>query len=130
MSLYHLNYNINEFSLLMYVQAFAVPDALGVIAVEGVPEVESRRALLLPLAAQLANLPHEALKKYTVPESNFSVGWSRGKEHLQAGRVDSLKGSFYANPLVDDPAVDVSADVRQQYHSVILSLTVGQHVPC
>lgn len=42
--------------------------------------------LTLPLAAKLEN-----------PEGKYLTGWSRGKETLKNGQVDTLKGSYYAN---------------------------------
>lgn len=82
-------------------QAFAEPDSLGVIAVDGISELLESRAALLPLAAQLAGLPKQALSKLEHPSSNYLIGWSRGKEILANGEPDTNKGSFYANPLVD-----------------------------
>lgn len=32
-------------------------------------------------------------------QSSYLVGWSRGKETLKDGRYDTLKGSYYANPV-------------------------------
>jgi hypothetical protein len=94
-------------------QAFATPDALGVIAVAGVPELAKLRADLLPLATQLANLPKETLLRLTHPESKYSVGWSCGQERPREGEQDTLKGSFYANPLVDVPEDETSATEPQ-----------------
>jgi hypothetical protein len=89
-------------------QAFAEPDSLGVIAVDGIPDLKESRAALLPLAAQLAALPERVLAGLEHPHSNYLIGWSRGKEILVNGEPDVNKGSFYANPLVDrrwqDPA--------------------------
>lgn len=83
-------------------QAFALPDSLGVIAVSDVPHVTERRRRLLPLAARLAQLGDDVLDCYTRPDCDYSVGWSRGQESMSPGQRDSLKGSFYANPLTDD----------------------------
>jgi hypothetical protein len=33
--------------------------------------------------------------------SSYSFGWSHGKEAMVQGRADTLKGSYYANPLMD-----------------------------
>lgn len=85
--------------LSVCVQAFADPDALGVIAVRDVPELTAQRAKLLPLAARLASLPAPVLQKYEHPQVKYSLGWSCGQERLQNGQPDRLKGSFYANPL-------------------------------
>lgn len=87
--------------LRVCIQAFAEPDALGVIAVEGVPELQQRRGRLLPLAAQLAGLGDANLERYVVPATKYNIGWSRGKESTQPGERDLLKGSFYANPVVN-----------------------------
>jgi hypothetical protein len=38
------------------------------------------------------------LEKLEKPEISYGRGWSRGKEKFQ-GKYDSLKGSFYADPL-------------------------------
>jgi hypothetical protein len=44
------------------------------------------------------NLPPEARAQHEDRESNYSFGWSHGKEAMVSGRPDVLKGSFYANP--------------------------------
>lgn len=74
------------------------PDGLGIVTVSGVPGFEPARARLLPLAAALAALPEAARAALEDPASNYNVGWSHGKEALDGGRLDLLKGSFYANP--------------------------------
>ena len=74
------------------------PDGLGIVTVAGVPNYAALRARLLPLAAALAALPGDARARLEDPESNYNVGWSHGKEALDGGRLDLLKGSFYANP--------------------------------
>jgi isopenicillin N synthase-like dioxygenase len=38
-------------------------------------------------------------EKLENPQSHFLVGWSLGKEKLKDGRYDTLKGSYYANPV-------------------------------
>lgn len=69
---------------------------------DGISGLLESRAKLLPLAAQLAGLPERALASLEHPKSNYLVGWSRGKEILANGEPDVNKGSFYANPLVDE----------------------------
>ena len=81
-------------------------DGLGILTVDGVPGVEELRARLLPLASRLASLDGAALARLEDPESSYSVGWSHGKEILEGGVPDTLKGSFYANPLVNRPTED------------------------
>jgi len=76
---------------------------LGLCAVRGVPGFAAARRRLLPLARTLARLPAEALEKYELPETFYTTGWSRGREKFN-GRPDLAKGSFYANPIFDDPA--------------------------
>lgn len=77
---------------------------LGIIAVRGIPDelVEARRELLY-MSRSLALLAPSTLAKYERPENNFVVGWSRGREKFR-GKLDSAKGSFYANALYSDPA--------------------------
>lgn len=98
-------------------QAFEAQDALGVVAVEGAPGLEHQRARLLPQASQLAHLASEVQARCSSPQSNYSVGWSHGQEKYKEGQADSLKGSFYANPLFDDPAAGLPQHVRETYHS-------------
>jgi isopenicillin N synthase-like dioxygenase len=38
-------------------------------------------------------------EKLEKAEANYGLGWSCGKETLADGRYDTLKGSFYANPI-------------------------------
>jgi isopenicillin N synthase-like dioxygenase len=38
-------------------------------------------------------------EKLEKPQANYGLGWSCGKETLADGRYDTLKGSFYANPI-------------------------------
>jgi len=67
--------------------------------VTDVPTLEEKRRRLLPLASRMANL--EDKTEIISESSNFQSGWSHGKE-IFAGKPDLAKGSFYANPLVDD----------------------------
>ena len=77
-------------------------DALGILSVEGVPGLQELRQRLLPMAAQIPALPEEDLSRCVVEEACYAVGWSHGKEELTPGVPDLSKGSFYANPLVND----------------------------
>lgn len=56
------------------------------------------------MAAQLANLDERQQKLIERPDTCYNVGWSRGRERLRGGDPDWNKGSFYANPLCDDPS--------------------------
>ncbi len=53
-----------------------------------------------------ANLDSTKQAKYIHSGSNYSFGWSHGKEKLE-GTFDLAKGSFYANPQHDNPSSDV-----------------------
>ncbi|KAM2313376.1 hypothetical protein EV2_027057 [Malus domestica] len=59
-------------------------------------------------ACHLANLPEEVKKVLEDPHSRYNCGWSRGKEKPESGKPDMLKGSFYANPILDSPTTDES----------------------
>ena len=77
-------------------------DGLGILAVKGVPGLQELRDRLLPMAAQIPALPKEDLETCVVEEACYAVGWSHGKEELTPGVPDLSKGSFYANPLVNN----------------------------
>ena len=84
-------------------QAFN-PGALGILLVTDVPDLPTLRAALLPCAHALAaRLSPAARARLEDPASSYQMGWSHGREALVGGRPDTAKGSFYANPLVDDP---------------------------
>ncbi|CAK0782425.1 hypothetical protein CVIRNUC_005681 [Coccomyxa viridis] len=90
-------------------------EGLGILAVAGVPSFPELRQKLLPLTAQFAALPEGVRESYADPASSYSFGWSHGKEALDGGQLDLLKGSFYANPMQDNE--DMEAHLRQQYPS-------------
>jgi isopenicillin N synthase-like dioxygenase len=54
--------------------------------------------------------------KVEKPEAKYNVGWSCGKETLADGRYDTLKGSYYANP-IHDAALEAKA--RSLYPNVV-----------
>jgi isopenicillin N synthase-like dioxygenase len=89
-------------------------EALGVILVRGIPDYEELRNRLLRQASVFANLPDDIKDRLTVPDAQYSFGWSHGKERTN-DRLDTEKGSFYANPLMDDPGANVTPEIRQQY---------------
>ncbi|KAJ8442372.1 LOW QUALITY PROTEIN: hypothetical protein Cgig2_018628 [Carnegiea gigantea] len=82
------------------------PNGLGIIAISNVPRYPSLRKSLLHLSPRLAKLPEEEKKKLEDPHSRYNFGWSHGKEKLESGKPDILKGSFYANPILDVPTKD------------------------
>jgi hypothetical protein len=85
-------------------------DGVGVLAVRGVPDLERRRKDLLPLAHRFATLSDTVKSKYERPSAFHTVGWSHGKEILD-GAPDYAKGSFYANPLVDEVMPDEATNM-------------------
>ncbi|GBF96577.1 hypothetical protein Rsub_09160 [Raphidocelis subcapitata] len=89
------------------------PDGLGIVTVSGVPDFPALRERLLPLTAALAALPDDAKAALEDAASNYNVGWSHGKEALVGGRLDTLKGSFYANPTRDTYDDRAASDVEQ-----------------
>jgi len=81
-------------------QAFGI-GKLGILAVTDVPTLKDKRQKLLPLSRRVALL--DDMTEVICEASNYQTGWSHGKE-IFAGKPDMAKGSFYANPLVDDLA--------------------------
>ncbi|KAJ4499111.1 Clavaminate synthase-like protein [Lentinula lateritia] len=81
------------------------PSSLGIIVVTGLPPVYAElRERLLKLAYNFSELDNTTREKYTDASSRYSFGWSHGKE-IMNGKPDFLKGSFYANPVIDAPSV-------------------------
>lgn len=91
------------------------PDGLGILSVSDVPGFSSLRRNLLHLSPRLAHLPEEVKMTLEDPHSRYNFGWSHGKEKLESGKPDTLKGSFYANPILDTPTTDAS--LIQRYPS-------------
>lgn len=88
---------------------------LGILFVKNVPLLAEKRQALLPLSRQLATLPRGILEKYE--NDPPVVGWSRGKETFR-GKPDLAKGSFYANPLHDDPLDGAESTCAQTQKNV------------
>ncbi|EER17065.1 conserved hypothetical protein [Perkinsus marinus ATCC 50983] len=78
------------------------PDGIGAIGIRGVPHWEELWRSVLPLSHKLATLPPSKLQALEHEPSMYNVGWSHGKEKL-GDKPDLAKGSFYFNPLTDDP---------------------------
>lgn len=87
--------------------------SLGICAVRGVPGLQDVRSRLLPLARELALLPPDTLERYELSNTSYCVGWSRGREKFQ-GKPDTMKGSYYGNPIFEDPSEGDEA-VREKY---------------
>ncbi|CAM8928622.1 unnamed protein product [Rhodiola kirilowii] len=84
------------------------PGGLGILSITEVPGYSSLRRNLLKLSPRLAKLPEEVKEELQDPSSRYNFGWSHGKEQLESGKPDLLKGSFYANPIHDVPTTDES----------------------
>lgn len=106
------------------VQAFVAADALGLIVITGIPDLASARGALLPLGAQFAGLPDPVRAFYEHAKSKYSVGWSHGKERLSGAGFDTLKGSYYGNPVHDRDTRDATdAELAARFPSAC-------HLPC
>lgn len=82
------------------------PNGLGILSISEVPGYSLWRQNLLHLGPRLANLPEDVKGKLEDPNSRYNFGWSHGKEKLESGKLDLLKGSFYANPILDVPTIE------------------------
>ena len=80
-------------------------NGMGLLAVGGLPQLDTLRTALLPLAYEFGNLKKDIQEKYALEEAYYSFGWSRGKEKFQ-GRPDFSKGSYYNNPQYNTPVFD------------------------
>ena len=87
-------------------------NALGILLVKDIPNYAKLRQRLLTIVPKLAALPKHILAKYEVPEANWWIGWSHGKE-LRASdkKPDVNKGSFYFNPTADNPKVNCHTSI-------------------
>ncbi|KAK6136399.1 hypothetical protein DH2020_029856 [Rehmannia glutinosa] len=88
------------------------PNGLGILSISDVPGYTLLRQNLLHLAPRLASLPEEVKRELEDPDSRYNIGWSHGKEKLESGKPDMLKGSFYANPILDVPTNELSVVER------------------
>ena len=94
------------------IQAAFGPSGLGILLISNVPGLAEKRRRLLNQSHELASLPDKS--KIEDMESSYSFGWSHGKEKLVDGRPDIYKGSFYANPVHDDPT-DGNLDLAKEH---------------
>jgi hypothetical protein len=76
----------------------------GIIAITDIPRFPALRTKALKLIHRLATeSSSETLEELEDANSYYSVGWSHGKEKVEADKFDTGKGSFYFNPITDDP---------------------------
>ncbi|KAF9082937.1 hypothetical protein BGX29_007703 [Mortierella sp. GBA35] len=95
-------------------EAFGSHDhCLGLLLVKNLPPTYlALRERLLRLASVFAALPEAAKDKTVHAESRYSFGWSCGKE-IMNGKPDVSKGSYYANPMMDEP--EASKVLQEQF---------------
>ena len=72
-------------------------EGLGALLVTNIPNFEIRKNSMLTMVKTLGELSPDILKDYENPETNYSLGWSRGQEKLKKDIKDELKGSFYVD---------------------------------
>ncbi|KAL5232396.1 hypothetical protein ABZP36_031172 [Zizania latifolia] len=82
------------------------PNGLGIISIADVPGFPVLRKTLLRLGPRIGNLPEDVKKGLEDPDSRYNFGWSHGKQKLESGKLDTFKGSFFANPILDVPTTD------------------------
>lgn len=92
------------------------PGGPGILCIGNLPPwYMSERSSLLKAARAFASLPAERRALYELPSLDYSVGWSCGRERFR-GKIDEMKGSYYANPVFDDPAQGHSENAVQFKH--------------
>lgn len=82
-------------------------NSLGIILIKGIPNISKLRKQLLISGRRFIHLSDQTKEKYVNKKSFFSVGWSYGKEKMKNNIPDFAKGSYYANPLIDQPTEDI-----------------------
>nr|GMD17835.1 Iron/ascorbate oxidoreductase [Ipomoea batatas] len=101
-------------------------NGLGLLSISDVPEYSLLRKNLLHLSIRLANVSEDVKRELEDADSRYSFGWSYGKEK-QDGKLDKLKASFFANPILDVPTTEPS---NIQRFEVPKSFTVLQMRNC
>ncbi|KAF7320199.1 RIC1 domain-containing protein [Mycena kentingensis (nom. inval.)] len=92
-------------------------DCLGIIVVRDLPEVYPKyRERLLKLSYSFAQLDESVREQYADVQSRYSFGWSHGKE-IMNNKPDLLKGSYYANPIVDPVVSDTLRQIYPEYYN-------------
>jgi isopenicillin N synthase-like dioxygenase len=92
------------------------PGGPGILAVSGLPSwYASARTALLESARAFSALPASRRSAYECAHADYAVGWSCGRERFR-GVVDTMKGSFYANPCFDDPSGGDAARATEYKH--------------
>jgi len=129
MSLIKISYTdlLNEDITLKIMQAFG-DNGLGAILITDIPEFKQMKMKLLTLSKKFGELPEAIQSKYESPETFYAFGWSKGKEKMKGGVPDNSKGSFYANPIYDEPTKDKEL-IKKYPSSYSKNIWPTQHVP-
>lgn len=89
------------------------PEGPGILLIHDVPsEFHINRERLLDAGFKLPSLSEEQLSQLEFSNIKYSTGWSHGREMFK-GIPDTCKGSFYANPLYDDPSLGDSQLIQK-----------------
>lgn len=99
----YIDYNLLDDNENIYpiIESSFGKDGLGLIVIKNIPDLQKSRLELLQAIHSFAGLPEIIKQKYIHRESNYSFGWSHGKEFMKQGIADTAKGSYYANPVID-----------------------------
>jgi isopenicillin N synthase-like dioxygenase len=88
------------------------PNGLGFLEVSNIPQaIVELRTTVLSQAPKIANLPAEELDALTLPDKDYTIGWSHGKEQFGVDSAtgepiyDNRKGSFYLDPFRENTNV-------------------------
>ena len=90
----NVDYNIIE-------KAFG-KNSLGLIVIKDIPDLSKLRNNLIKSGRKVVSLKN--IEDYSHKQSNYAVGWSCGKEKMKNNVPDFAKGSYYANPIHDNPS--------------------------
>jgi len=108
MSLTRISYQelISNPNLVMKIKEAFGENSLGAILITDIPEFKQMKMKLLHLSKKMGELPEPIQSEYEDENSLYAFGWSRGKEKMKGGKPDFAKGSYYANPICDEPTKD------------------------
>jgi len=98
---------LSNTDLTTQIEAAFGKDGLGLILIKDYPDFQLKRRAVLNAIRKFGALSDDIKEKYVHAESNYSVGWSHGKEKMRNGKPDHAKGSYYALTLADSITDDV-----------------------
>jgi isopenicillin N synthase-like dioxygenase len=78
-------------------QAFGI-NGLGLICIKNIPNYSEIRKDILKKGFEMANLDQDYLQTLEKPETNYSLGYQKGKSFF-GGKWEALTGAFYARVL-------------------------------